>query len=48
MTKDKRDPKDKPKTSRYAQKKRERKRLAKKLGLRTNATWPEIWAVQEA
>ena len=33
--------------SKYAQKLQERRRLARNLRLRRNATWPEIWAKQD-
>ena len=32
--------------SKYARKVQERRRLARKLGLRKDATWPEIWDAQ--
>ena len=34
--------------SKYAAKVASRKRAAAKVGLPSNATWPEIWAAQEA
>ncbi len=33
--------------SKYAKKIQERRRAARKLGLRRDATWPEIWAAMK-
>ena len=38
---------DKRGMSKYAKKLQERRRQARKLGLRRGATWPEIWAAQK-